>query len=219
MTKPNQTKLEYLAVVDLIPYARNSRTHSEEQVSQIAGSIREFGFTNPVLIDKDGTIVAGHGRVMAARKLEMDKVPCIRLGHLTPAQIRAYVIADNKLALNAGWDEQMLKSEIESIREDGIDLGLTGFSDAEIASLFLEIQTGETDPEKEWDGMPEYEAEEPCYRKIVVNFDTEEDVARFFAAIRQSFTQKTKSIWFPEKERRSLKDQEWAADNAEILNE
>jgi hypothetical protein len=219
MTKTNQTKLEYLAVVDLIPYARNSRTHSEEQVSQIAGSIREFGFTNPVLIDKDGTIVAGHGRVMAARKLEMDKVPCIRLGHLTPAQIRAYVIADNKLALNAGWDEQMLKSEIESIREDGIDLGLTGFSDAEIASLFLEIQTGETDPEKEWDGMPEYEAEEPCYRKIVVNFDTEEDVARFFAAIRQSFTQKTKSIWFPEKERRSLKDQEWAADNAEILNE
>jgi len=146
-------------------------------------------------------------------------VPCIRLGHLTPAQIRAYVIADNKLALNAGWDEQMLKSEIESIREDGIDLGLTGFSDAEIASLFLEIQTGETDPEKEWDGMPEYEAEEPCYRKIVVNFDTEEDVARFFAVIRQSFTQKTKSIWFPEKERRSLKDQEWAADNAEILNE
>lgn len=219
MTKNNQTKLEYLAVADLIPYARNSRTHSEEQVSQIAGSIREFGFTNPVLIDKDGTIVAGHGRVMAARKLEIDKVPCIRLGHLTPAQIRAYVIADNKLALNAGWDEQMLKSEIESIREDGIDLGLTGFSDAEIASLFLEIQTGETDPETEWDGMPEYEAEEPCYRKIVVNFDTEEDVARFFAAIRQSFTQKTKSIWFPEKERRSLKDQEWAADNAEILNE
>ena len=148
MTKTNQTKLEYLAVVDLIPYARNSRTHSEEQVSQIAGSIREFGFTNPVLIDKDGTIVAGHGRVMAARKLEMDKVPCIRLGHLTPAQIRAYVIADNKLALNAGWDEQMLKSEIESIREDGIDLGLTGFWMQKLPPYFWRFKPEKPIPKK-----------------------------------------------------------------------
>lgn len=98
-------QIEHQAVSALIPYARNSRTHSDEQVAQIAGSIREFGFTNPVLIDRDGTIIAGHGRVMAARKLGMETVPCIRLGHLTPAQVRAYVIADNKLALNAGWDD------------------------------------------------------------------------------------------------------------------
>ena len=97
-------KIETIPVEKLVPHARNSRTHSDEQVAQIARSIREFGFTNPVLIDKDGTIVAGHGRVMAARKLGLASVPCIRLGHLTPAQVRAYVIADNKLALNAGME-------------------------------------------------------------------------------------------------------------------
>lgn len=123
------TGIEIIRTEDLIPYARNSRTHSDDQIAQIAGSIREFGWTNPVLIDAEGTIVAGHGRVLAARKLGMEEVPCIRLGHLTPSQVRAYVIADNKLALNAGWDEEMLKAELESLKEDGIDLGLTGFTE------------------------------------------------------------------------------------------
>ena len=102
--KTTTPKIEQLQVDDLIPYATNSRTHSPDQVAQIAASMVEFGWTNPVLIDARGTIVAGHGRVMAARKLGMETVPCIRLGHLSPAQVRAYVIADNKLALNAGWD-------------------------------------------------------------------------------------------------------------------
>jgi len=96
--------IEHLAIDALIPYARNSRTHSAEQVAQVAASIREFGFTNPVLIDGEGGIIAGHGRVMAARQLGLAEVPCIRLAHLSEAQRRAYVIADNKLALNAGWD-------------------------------------------------------------------------------------------------------------------
>ena len=95
-------QLETIAIDRLIPYARNSRTHSDEQVAQVAASIREFGFTNPVLIDGEGGIIAGHGRVMAARKLGMADVPCIRLAHLSDAQKRAYIIADNKLALNAG---------------------------------------------------------------------------------------------------------------------
>lgn len=131
----NEPKLEHLPIAELVPYARNSRTHSEEQVAQIAGSIREFGFTNPVLIDANGTIVAGHGRVMAARKLGMESVPCIRLGHLTPTQVRAYVIADNKLALNAGWDEQMLAAELAALKDDDFSLGLTGFSDDELAEI------------------------------------------------------------------------------------
>jgi len=126
------TTIEQIEVESLIPYATNSRTHSPEQVSQIAGSIREFGFTNPVLIDREGTIIAGHGRVMAARLIELESVPCIRLGHLTPAQIRAYVIADNKLALNAGWDEEMLKAELSRLREDGADLAITGFTEQEL---------------------------------------------------------------------------------------
>lgn len=122
-------------VADLIPYARNSRTHSDAQVAQIAASIREFGFTNPVLVDGDRGIIAGHGRVLAARKLGMSTVPVIELAHLTEAQKRAYVIADNKLALNAGWDDDMLRAEFEELSAEGFDLALTGFGADEIAAL------------------------------------------------------------------------------------
>jgi hypothetical protein len=120
-------KIETTPIEKLIPYARNSRTHSDQQVAQVAASIREFGFTNPVLIDSEDGIIAGHGRVMAARKLGLTEVPCIRLGHLTETQKRAYIIADNKLALNSGWDEEMLGLELADLREADFDLGLLGF--------------------------------------------------------------------------------------------
>lgn len=129
------------SVDSLIPYARNARTHSDAQVAQIAASIREFGFTNPVLIDAEGGIIAGHGRVMGARQLRMTEVPCIRLGHLTEAQRRAYVIADNKLAANAGWDEEMLGLELRELMADGYDVGLTGFTLPEIDELLAGVQT------------------------------------------------------------------------------
>ena len=115
-------KIETIPIADLIPYARNSRTHSDQQVAQVAASIREFGFTNPVLIDAEDGIIAGHGRVMAARKLNMTEVPCIRLEHLTETQKKAYIIADNKLALNSGWDEEMLGLELAELREVDFDL-------------------------------------------------------------------------------------------------
>jgi hypothetical protein len=129
--------LEQLKTADLIPYARNTRTHSDAQVAQIAGSIREFGFTNPVLIDAENGIIAGHGRVMAARKLGIEEVPCIRLGHLTETQKRAYVIADNKLALNAGWDEELLALELSDLRGLDFDLGLIGFDADEIEKALV----------------------------------------------------------------------------------
>jgi len=142
-------QIESLPVSDLIPYARNSRTHSDEQVTQIAASIREFGFTNPVLIDSNGTIIAGHGRVMAAKKVGLAEVPCLRLKHLSPSQIRAYVIADNKLALNAGWDDEMLKAELLTLQEEGFNTDLTGFSDDELNALLnSEIIEGQTDPDE-----------------------------------------------------------------------
>jgi hypothetical protein len=128
-------KIEQLPTDTLIPYARNTRTHSEAQVAQIAGSIREFGFTNPVLIDGENGIIAGHGRVLAAQKLGLGKVPCIRLAHLTDTQRRAYIIADNKLALNAGWDEELLGLELADLREDGFDLELTGFDGDELGQF------------------------------------------------------------------------------------
>ena len=142
-------QIELLLVSSLIPYARNSRTHSEEQVTQIAASIREFGFTNPVLIDSSGTIIAGHGRVMAAKKVGLSEVPCLRLQHLSQSQIRAYVIADNKLALNAGWDDEMLKAELLTLQEEGFNTDLTGFSDDELNALLnSEIIEGQTDPDE-----------------------------------------------------------------------
>lgn len=130
-----QQIIVYRSVNDLIPYARNSRTHSEEQVLQIASSIKEFGFTNPVLIDHDGGIIAGHCRVMAARKVGIDQVPTIELAHLTEAQKRAYIIADNKMALNAGWDNELLAVEFAELEQAGFNAELTGFGLSEIPGL------------------------------------------------------------------------------------
>lgn len=139
----------YRPVADLIPYARNARTHSDVQVAQIAASIREFGWTNPVLIDPEGGIIAGHGRVMAARKLSLTTVPTITLPNLTEAQRRAYVLADNQLALNAGWDIDMLKIELSDLNEMDFDLSLTGFSVDEIDRLLAPAGAeGLTDPDE-----------------------------------------------------------------------
>lgn len=149
-------QIEQIGIATLIPFAKNSRTHSDAQVAQIAASIREFGFTNPVLIDEANGIIAGHGRVLAARKLKLIEVPCIRLLHLTEAQKRAYIIADNKLALNAGWDEAMLKLELADLKALDFDLDLTGFTTDEIDALLADAGTeGLTDP----DDTPEPPAE------------------------------------------------------------
>lgn len=128
-------QIEQIPIDQLTPYANNSRTHSDEQIQQIAASIGEFGFCNPVLIDQDGEIIAGHGRVLAARLLGLEQIPCIRLGHLTEAQKRAYVIADNKLAENAGWDLDMLRVEVEALQEMDFDIDLLGFSEKDLAKL------------------------------------------------------------------------------------
>ena len=128
--------LEHLPLDDLLPYARNAKLHPPEQVAQIAASIREFGFNAPVLIDGDQGIIAGHGRVLAARKLGLETVPCIRLTHLTPAQKRAYIIADNRLGDTelAPWDWAMLQAEIDSLKEENFDYLLTGFTDDDLAA-------------------------------------------------------------------------------------
>lgn len=128
-------KVKRRKVADLVPYARNARTHSEEQVAQIAASIREWGWTNPVLVDEDDGIIAGHGRILAAQMLGLKYVPCMVAAGWTEAQKRAYVIADNKLALNAGWDLDMLSAEFGALAEANFDLSLTGFGELELADL------------------------------------------------------------------------------------
>lgn len=141
--------IKQVPVNALIPYAANSRTHSQEQVAQIAASIKEFGFTNPVLTDGENGIVAGHGRVEAAKILGLDSVPTIELAHLTPAQRKAYIIADNKLALNAGWDIETLQAELEGLQELNFDLSLTGFDEGELGNIIFDA--GEFSPGTEGD--------------------------------------------------------------------
>jgi DNA modification methylase len=138
----NMLNVDYRKVETLIPYARNPRTHSDAQVAKIAASIVEYGWTNPVLVDGDNGVIAGHGRLAAARKLGLDEVPVIELGHLTPAQKRAYVISDNRLALDAGWDEELLALELAELSEAGYDLALTGFDESEIDALLADETTG-----------------------------------------------------------------------------
>lgn len=142
-------------MASLVPYARNARTHSDEQVAQIAASIREWGWTVPVLVDEAGSIIAGHGRILAARKLGLAEVPVMVAAGWSEAQKRAYVLADNKLALNAGWDTDLLKVELGELQGGGFDLGLTGFSGDELAALLADATAGLTDP----DEVPEPPAE------------------------------------------------------------
>jgi ParB-like chromosome segregation protein Spo0J len=130
-------KIQYLSTDELVPYQRNPRTHSEEQIEQIAASIREFGFTNPILIDNKQGIIAGHGHLAAAKELGLDKVPCIDLSHMTDEQKRAYIIADNKLTLNGGWNEDLLRLELTDLKELGTNLELTGFDTMELADIML----------------------------------------------------------------------------------
>ena len=150
-------RIERRPIEALIPYARNSRTHSDEQIDQLVASMREWGWTNPVLVDERGEIIAGHGRVMAARKLGLTEVPVIVAAGWTEAQKRAYVIADNKLALNAGWDEELLALELGDLQELGFDLDLIGFSDDELADLLDEEETTEglTPDDETPDVLPE----------------------------------------------------------------
>src|SRR5258707_4106338 len=132
---PMVQRIEHWLLEKLIPYARNPRTHSDAQVAQIAASITEFGFNNPILVDSKAGIIAGHGRLLAARKLQLTEVPVIVLDHLTDAQKRAYILADNQLALNAGWDDTLLAAELAALQQEDFDLDLIGFEDAELARL------------------------------------------------------------------------------------
>lgn len=144
-------KVEYRPLDGLIPYANNARTHSDEQIAEIAASIAEFGFVNPILLDEGGVIIAGHGRLLAARNLGMSEVPTIQLAHLSETQRKALIIADNRIALNAGWDEDLLKLELEALQMDDFDLEVLGFDPAEIDDLLF----GEDDAEEEEEDIPE----------------------------------------------------------------
>ena len=154
----NVEKLELISIKKLIPYASNARTHSDDQIKKIQASIREFGFVNPVLIGKDYGIIAGHGRVEAAKREGMTEVPCVWVEHLTEAQKKAYILADNRLALDAGWDMDILRVEIEELKELDFDIDLSGFSDSDFDIT-------------EMPSAKEYTAREYQYEHVLVTFE------------------------------------------------
>lgn len=155
-------ELKIINIDELIPYVNNSRTHSKDQITKLRGSLREFGFVNPVLIDKDKNIISGHGRVLAAKEEGIKEVPCVLVEHLTEAQKKAYIIADNKLALDAGWDDEMLALEIEGLKDLDFDVSLTGFDAAEIDDLFSRVHDKEI---KEDDFNVDEELNKPAVSK------------------------------------------------------
>ena len=130
------TQMQLVEISKLIPYINNARTHSKEQITKLRSSLREFGFINPVIIDNEYNVIAGHGRIEAAKQENITEVPCVFVEYLTPAQKRAYIIADNRMAMDAGWDEELLKIEIEALQSEAFDIDLTGFEEQEIADLF-----------------------------------------------------------------------------------
>lgn len=184
-------EIVYKKVNELIPYINNSRTHSEEQVNQIVASINEFGFTNPLLIDEKDNIIAGHGRLLASKKLKMEEVPCIVLTGLTQAQKKAYIIADNKMALNAGWDEELLKIELENLKELDFDLELTGFDVDELDDI---LGNNEEETEIVEDEVPEVPEEPKAklgdiyqlgnHRLMCGDSTSEEDVAKLMNGVK-----------------------------------
>ena len=169
-------KYEQVKTDKLIPYVNNARKHSESQVAQIAASIKEFGFVNPIIIDKDCGVIAGHGRLSAAQKLGLKEVPCLRVEHLTETQKKAYILADNRLAELADWDNELLKLEFEELKLEGFDLELTGF-DSEV----LDKLSPEFEPE-----LPDDEAKEKEHGKLVlrVEFEDAEEMQQLFFELR-----------------------------------
>lgn len=189
------------ATQDLVPYARNARIHSTSQVDKIVASIREWGWTIPVLVDEDDMIIAGHGRILAAETIGLESVPVIVAEGWTDEQKRAYVLADNKLTLTSDWDMETLSAELGELGELAFNLDLTGFSSVEVKSLLGAFGDGSVAvgaPRNEWRGMPDFEHEDlTSYRRIVVHFKTEEDIAEFAKRIDQKVGDKTRSLWFP----------------------
>jgi ParB-like chromosome segregation protein Spo0J len=190
--------IEQIAISDLLPYPNNAKQHSETQILKLAGIIKEYGFNVPLVIDKDNGVICGHGRLEAARKLGLKKVPCLRKGDLTKAQVRAFRIADNKIT-ESPWLDDLLALELADLQELDVDLEGLGFESWQVDAL---LQEGEFDINKEWQGMPEFEQEDKtAYQTIHVHFATEKDVQDFAGLVGQGITEKTKYLWFPKQEK------------------
>ena len=162
------TEMQLVPITKLVPYVNNARTHSPEQINKLRSSLREFGFINPVIIDRDYGVIAGHGRILAAKEEGINEVPCVFADHLTEAQKKAYIIADNRMAMDAGWDEELLRVEIESLQAVDFDPLLTGFDEKELSKLFDDGIEAEDDDN--------YLTNDEFEKDVPVEIETEEEV-------------------------------------------
>ena len=177
-------QIESVPVSDLKEYEKNSRTHSDDLVAKIAASVEEFGFTNPILIDESNGVIAGHGRLQAAKRINMGEVPCIRLAHLSESQKRAYVIADNKIAESGGWDDEMLKMEIMELAQDDYDLKLTGFDEAGLDSILAISEEVMEAVEKKRDHKETGHSQQDTVRQVILIY-TSDEYPRVMEAMRE----------------------------------
>jgi ParB-like chromosome segregation protein Spo0J len=202
-------KIEHWSIDRPKPYDKNPRKIGERAITKVAASIKEFGFRWPILVDKNEVIIAGHTRQAAARLLGLAKVPVIRADDLTPAQVKAFRIADNRVAEESKWDDDLLGEELSSLGEMDFELGLTGFETVEIDQLLAD---GENDAEAEWDGMPEYShSDKSAFRTIPVHFRHAAAVEAFAALVGLPITGKTRFLWYPETEIERYADKRYAA--------
>ncbi|MDD2980281.1 MAG: site-specific DNA-methyltransferase [Hespellia sp.] len=155
------TEMQLVSISQLVPYVNNARTHNAQQITKLRSSLREFGFINPVIVDREYNVIAGHGRILAAKEEGIERVPCVFVDYLTPAQKKAYILADNRMAMDAGWDEELLRVEIEALQAESFDVGLTGFDEKDIAELFA----GEDDDAQDDDFDVDEELQKPPVTK------------------------------------------------------
>ncbi len=191
-------KISYIDTSSVKPYEHNARKHNPSQIEMIAKSISKFGFNNPVLIDESNVLVAGHGRLEAAQSLGMETIPAITLIGLTDAEKRAYVLADNQLALKSHWDANAVASELQILADLDFDMDAIGFEPFELSHYLSDAE--ENDPEQEFTGMPDHDNEDISgFRKIIIHFECQQDVNDFAKLLHQQVSDKCKSLWFPEK--------------------
>ena len=197
----------------LLPNARNARTHSDAQVAMIANSIKQWGWTIPVLVDDEGVLIAGHGRIMAAKTLDITEVPVMVARGWTDAQKRAYMLADNQLATKSAWDLDRLRAELADLQGGGLDLGIAGFELIEIEQL---LGNG-ADPAEEWNGMPEFrQQDQTAFRSLIVHFKTQEAVDAFAKLVQQTISPQTKYLWYPFEPEKVYMDKRYVGSPAEV---
>jgi hypothetical protein len=197
-------------------YERNPRLHSERQVGLIARSLQEFGWTNPLLVSEDGVLIAGHARYLAAKELGLSEVPVMVARGWTDAQVRAYTIADNQMAITgSSFDPTLLALEIEGLRLDGFDLALTGFEPFELDAMSAVPDMTPRDPNALWEGMPEFTHEDQTsLHKVIVHLASAEALRAFAGVVGQTITEKTRAIWYPAAERGTYADKRWVGEEA-----